>query len=78
MVMAFGECSSKEIIGTKSDELAGARALKTMKYNAAILCARTDTKEVFIIDLDRNINHIKLSGKYNIAAKIIDKVNANI
>jgi phosphopantothenoylcysteine decarboxylase/phosphopantothenate--cysteine ligase len=37
-----------------------------------------DTNEVFIIDLDRNINHIKLSDKYNIAAQILDKIKANI
>ena len=38
----------------------------------------TDTNEVFIIDPERNVDHVQLTDKYSVALKILDKVRANI
>lgn len=37
----------------------------------------TDTNEVFIIDPDKKVDHVKVSSKYAVASKILDQVVAN-
>jgi phosphopantothenoylcysteine decarboxylase/phosphopantothenate--cysteine ligase len=34
----------------------------------------TDTNEVFIIDTDKNVNHVEMNSKYKIASEILDTV----
>jgi phosphopantothenoylcysteine decarboxylase/phosphopantothenate--cysteine ligase len=34
----------------------------------------TDTNEVFIIDTEKNVNHVALASKYEVASKILDTV----
>jgi len=38
----------------------------------------TDTNEVFIIDAEKDVDHILLTDKYSIAFKILDKIKMNI
>ena len=38
----------------------------------------TDTNEVFIIDAEKDVDHILLTDKYSVAFKILDKIKMNI
>lgn len=38
----------------------------------------TDTNEVYIIDNERNVEHVELSSKYDVASRILDKVLAHL
>ena len=34
----------------------------------------TDTNEVFIIDTEKQVMHVAMASKYDVASKILDKV----
>jgi len=34
----------------------------------------TDTNEVFIIDTEKQVKHVTIESKYDIASKILDKI----
>ena len=68
---------------TLSDEELIERAYKRMKETGMDLIVAndvsrentgfgTDTNEVFIIDKEKNVEHITLTSKYDVASKIID------
>jgi phosphopantothenoylcysteine decarboxylase/phosphopantothenate--cysteine ligase len=72
-----------------SDEELKARAYKRMKEAGMDLIVAndvsrektgfgTDTNEVFIIDRERDVQHVSLSSKYDVASKILDTVFVNL